>query len=53
MPRLAKVEIETKVPMIAPDGATLRADVYRPVGTGPVPILIHRTPYGVVSQMMV
>ena len=46
MSRPARVTIETAVAMTAPDGLTLRADVYRPVGLGPVPVLLHRTPYG-------
>jgi predicted acyl esterase len=28
------------------DGTVLRADVYRPPGTGPWPVLLARTPYG-------
>jgi putative CocE/NonD family hydrolase len=28
------------------DGATLRADVYRPATADAVPVLLHRTPYG-------
>jgi putative CocE/NonD family hydrolase len=32
--------------MTARDGTVLRADVYRPVGIGPAPVLLHRTPYG-------
>lgn len=46
MSRQPRVTIETAVPMTAVDGQTLRADVYRPVGSDPVPILLHRTPYG-------
>src|SRR5947208_16096041 len=32
-----------RVPMR--DGTILRADVYRPTGTGPRPVLVQRTPY--------
>ena len=28
------------------DGVVLRADVLRPVGSGPFPVLVYRTPYG-------
>lgn len=28
------------------DGTVLRADVYRPDDTGPLPVLLHRIPYG-------
>ena len=28
------------------DGVVLRADVYRPAGGGPWPVLLARTPYG-------
>lgn len=41
-----RVEIETGVAMSTTDGLTLRADVYRPVGLGAAPVLLHRTPYG-------
>jgi uncharacterized protein len=45
-PERPRVVIEMAVAMTAPDGAILRADVYRPVGVGPRPVLLHRTPYG-------
>ena len=38
------VERDVAVPMR--DGVVLRADVYRPTGGGPVPVLVFRTPYG-------
>lgn len=38
------VERDVGVPMR--DGAVLRADVFRPAGPGPFPVLIYRTPYG-------
>ena len=28
------------------DGVVLRADVWRPQGSGPFPVLLYRTPYG-------
>ena len=40
------VDVESGVPMRAPDGAVLRADVYRPRGVTAAPVLLHRTPYG-------
>jgi putative CocE/NonD family hydrolase len=37
------VEHDLEVPM--PDGAVLKADVYRPAGEGPFPVVFVRTPY--------
>jgi hypothetical protein len=37
--------VERTVAMKTRDGVTLRADVYRPVGPGPFPVLLQRTPY--------
>ncbi|MFE2423239.1 CocE/NonD family hydrolase [Streptomyces hokutonensis] len=34
------------------DGTVLRADVYRPGGTGPWPVLLARLPYGKQTPMM-
>ena len=34
------------VAMRAPDGAVLRADIYRPRKVAAAPVLLHRTPYG-------
>ena len=39
-----KVERNVAVPMR--DGVILRADVFRPSGDGPYPVLVMRTPYG-------
>lgn len=36
---------ERGVPMKTRDGVVLRADVYRPAGEGPFPVLLQRTPY--------
>lgn len=38
------LERDVAVPMR--DGSMLRADVYRPPGAGPFPVLVFRTPYG-------
>src|SRR3954454_21817156 len=38
--------IEFDVPATMRDGTVLRADVYRPGGDGPWPVLLMRTPYG-------
>jgi len=38
--------VERNVPVRMRDGVTLRADVYRPEGKGPFPVLVLRTPYG-------
>ena len=40
----ARVERDAAVPMR--DGVRLRADVLRPDGAGPFPVLVYRTPYG-------
>lgn len=42
----SNVAVEFDVPARMRDGVTLRADVYRPVGGGPWPTLLTRTPYG-------
>jgi uncharacterized protein len=38
------LEKDVAVPMR--DGVLLRADIFRPVGNGPFPVLVYRTPYG-------
>jgi putative CocE/NonD family hydrolase len=38
--------IDTNVEIPMRDGVILRADVFRPDGEGPFPVLVHRTPYG-------
>lgn len=38
--------VERDVGVAMRDGAILRADVYRPAGPGPFPVLVYRTPYG-------
>ena len=40
------VVIERDVPATMRDGVVLRADVHRPEGGGPYPVLVWRTPYG-------
>ena len=40
------VTLERDVPAAMRDGTVLRADVYRPEGDGPVPVLLLRSPYG-------
>jgi putative CocE/NonD family hydrolase len=40
----ASIEYDVAVPMR--DGCVLRADVYRPTGPGPWPVIVARTPYG-------
>jgi putative CocE/NonD family hydrolase len=42
---LLDLTIETDVPCRVQDGTTLRADVYRPRGEGPFPVILMRTPY--------
>jgi putative CocE/NonD family hydrolase len=40
------VDTEREVPATMRDGVVLRADVYRPRNTGPVPVILMRTQYG-------
>jgi len=40
------VTVDTAVPMQARDGTTLMNLVVRPVGDGPFPVILDRTPYG-------
>jgi putative CocE/NonD family hydrolase len=42
---VAKVSIDYDVPVTMRDGVVLRADVYRPDGDGPWPVIVARTPY--------
>jgi len=48
---VADVEIEFNVPVPMRDGTILKADVYRPTGTGPFPVLIQRSPYDKHSKV--
>ncbi|MGA2539856.1 MAG: CocE/NonD family hydrolase, partial [Terracidiphilus sp.] len=41
----AQSVVEHGVTMKTRDGITLRADIYRPAGEGPFPVLLTRTPY--------
>ncbi len=45
------VVVERNLAMRTRDGVTLRADVYRPDGTGTFPVLVMRTPYDKSQQM--
>ncbi|MFF8395259.1 CocE/NonD family hydrolase [Streptomyces sp. NPDC016172] len=49
---MAEIRIEFDVPAEMRDGTVLRADVYRPGGTGPWPVLLSRLPYGKQTPMM-
>src|SRR4051812_21211077 len=40
-----QVSVERGVPARMRDGTTLYADVYRPLGDGPFPVVLMRTPY--------
>ena len=42
----AGVQIDRDVAIPMRDGVALRADIYRPAGGGPFPVLVFRTPYG-------
>jgi putative CocE/NonD family hydrolase len=41
----AQIMVERGVAMKTRDGATLRADIYRPAAEGKYPVLLQRTPY--------
>jgi len=41
----ADISIEQNVAMKTRDGVALKADIYRPNGDGPFPVLLQRTPY--------
>ena len=45
MPESASLKIETNMLVPMRDGVKLYADVYRPEGPGPFPVLLQRTPY--------
>lgn len=45
-----QIKIEHNVPATMRDGVVLKADIYRPVGKGPFPVLLARTPYGKQSS---
>lgn len=45
----ATIEFDVPVPMR--DGVVLRADIHRPPGEGPWPVLLQRTPYNKQSQL--
>ncbi|MFD3501226.1 CocE/NonD family hydrolase [Streptomyces sp. NPDC058678] len=49
---MTEIQIEFDVPAEMRDGTVLRADVYRPGGTGPWPVLLARLPYGKQTPMM-
>ena len=43
---MQEIRIELDVPATMRDGTVLRANVYRPAGEGPFPVLLTRHPYG-------
>ena len=47
-----QVKIQSDVPARMRDGVILRADIYRPAGAGPYPVLLTRTPYGKAALPM-
>lgn len=49
---MTEIQIELDVPAEMRDGTVLRADVYRPGGTGPWPVLLARLPYGKQTPMI-
>ena len=51
MPKSDVVKLETNLAVPMRDGATLYADVYRPDGPGPFPVILQRTPYDKSNQL--
>ncbi|MFJ1975455.1 CocE/NonD family hydrolase [Streptomyces sp. NPDC087903] len=49
---MAEIQIEFDVAAQMRDDTALHADVYRPRGTGPWPVLLSRLPYGKQTPMM-
>ena len=45
LPGLPEVTVQRNVPSRMRDGVTLYADVYRPAGEGPFPVILMRHPY--------
>ncbi len=45
-PKTYAVQIEFDVAATMRDGTTLRANIFRPIGEGPFPVLLERLPYG-------
>lgn len=45
MVRMGNISIETDVPARMRDGTILFADIYRPQGSGPFPVILLRQPY--------
>ncbi|MDF2762535.1 MAG: peptidase, partial [Thermomicrobiales bacterium] len=45
LPGLPEVTVQRNVPSRMRDGVTLYADVYRPAGQGPFPVILMRLPY--------
>ena len=45
MPQSDSIKVETNLSVPMRDGKVLYADVYRPEGPGPFPVLLQRTPY--------
>ena len=45
MPESVSDKLETNIPVSMRDGIMLYADVYRPEGPGPFPVLLQGTPY--------
>ncbi|MDV6212741.1 CocE/NonD family hydrolase [Rhodococcus erythropolis] len=49
---MSSATMEFDVPVTMRDGVVLRADVYRPAGEGPWPVLLMRTPYDKQMPLM-
>ena len=45
MPKSFSLKVETNLEVPMRDGTKLYADIYRPYGPGPFPVLLQRTPY--------
>ncbi|OLT36074.1 peptidase S15 [Actinomadura sp. CNU-125] len=46
------VETARGLPVAMPDGVVLRADLHRPRGAGPLPVVLIRTPYGRAQRVV-
>ena len=49
---MTQIQAEFDVPATMSDGTVLRADIYRPLGTGPWPVLLSRLPYGKSTPLL-
>ena len=53
MPESISVKVESNVPVPMRDGTVQYADVYRPDGPEPLPVMLQRTPYDKTSSLSI